>query len=164
MSADVRLDSVPDASCDQQSIARSSQEMLKEARGAIPIAARLNTAHMEPQIPNEDLLTTGKGMWYVAPMRPVMATNPPAIIYPSHTHSHDCHHERPGNDHGRRDHPCVNVKGVRDPECHKGPACPFSPGWFNWFKVIIDQLAGGSANVLRQDLLTSETNEEGTHH
>ena len=31
----------------------------------------------------------------MAPMRPVMATNTPAMEYPIQTHSHDCHHERP---------------------------------------------------------------------
>lgn len=59
------------------------------------IAALLNTGHREPHIPNEALLTTGKLIWYVAPMRPVKQINAAAIRYPNHTQSHDCHHERP---------------------------------------------------------------------
>lgn len=59
------------------------------------IAARLKTGHKEPHIPNDALVTTGKEMWYVAPMRPVKQTKQAAIVYPSQTQIHDCHHERP---------------------------------------------------------------------
>lgn len=59
------------------------------------IAARLNTGHREPQMPNEALVITGKEMWYVAPMRAVMQTKQPAMVYPIHTQSHDCHQDNP---------------------------------------------------------------------
>ena len=59
------------------------------------IAARLNTGHSEPQIPNDALLTTGKDIWYVAPMRPVKQMKQAAIEYPSQTQIQDCHHARP---------------------------------------------------------------------
>ncbi|KAL8783503.1 MAG: hypothetical protein Q9195_009373 [Heterodermia aff. obscurata] len=36
------------------------------------MAARLKTGHNEPQMPKDALLTTGKEIWYVAPIRPVM--------------------------------------------------------------------------------------------
>jgi hypothetical protein len=45
----------------------------------LPMAARLKTGHRDPHIPNEDLLMTGKPMWYVAPMRPVMQIKQPAM-------------------------------------------------------------------------------------
>lgn len=59
------------------------------------IAALLKTGHREPQIPKEARLTTGKPMWYVAPMRPVRQTKHAAIVYPIQTQSHDCHQDRP---------------------------------------------------------------------
>jgi len=59
------------------------------------IAARLKTGHSEPQMPKEALLTTGKLMWYVAPIRPVMQMKVPEMVYPIHTQSQDCHQERP---------------------------------------------------------------------
>ena len=59
------------------------------------IAARLNTGHKEPHIPNDALLMTGKEIWYVAPMRPVKQMKQAAMVYPSQTQIHDCHHERP---------------------------------------------------------------------
>ena len=43
------------------------------------IAARLKTGHSEPQMPKEALLTTGKLMWYVAPIRPVKQMKQAAI-------------------------------------------------------------------------------------
>jgi len=43
------------------------------------MAARLNTGHREPQMPNEALATTGKEIWYVAPIRPVMQMKVPEI-------------------------------------------------------------------------------------
>ena len=49
------------------------------------IAARLKTGHSEPQMPNEARPTTGKEMWYLAPMRPVKQTKQAAIEYPSCT-------------------------------------------------------------------------------
>lgn len=59
------------------------------------MAARLKTGHRAPHIPNDDLATTGKLIWYVAPIRPVKQMKHAAMAYPSHTQSHDCHHERP---------------------------------------------------------------------
>lgn len=59
------------------------------------MAALLKTGHKLPQIPNDDLFTTGKPMWYVAPIRPVAHTKHAAMAYPIHTQSHDCHHESP---------------------------------------------------------------------
>jgi hypothetical protein len=46
-------------------------------------------------MPKDALLTTGKLMWYVAPMRPVEQTNAAAIKYPIQTQIHDCHHDMP---------------------------------------------------------------------
>lgn len=59
------------------------------------MAARLKTGHREPQMPKEDLLTTGKEIWYVAPIRPVIQMKVPEMVYPIQTQSHDCHQERP---------------------------------------------------------------------
>ena len=59
------------------------------------MAALLKTGHNEPQIPKEARLTTGKLMWYVAPIRPVMQMKVADIVYPIQTQSHDCHQERP---------------------------------------------------------------------
>lgn len=44
------------------------------------IAARLNTGQSEPQMPNDARVTTGKLMWYVAPIRPVMQMNVPDMV------------------------------------------------------------------------------------
>lgn len=44
------------------------------------IAARLKTGHIEPHIPNDALLITGKLIWYVAPMRPVMQMKAPEKV------------------------------------------------------------------------------------
>lgn len=60
-----------------------------------PIAARLKTGQRQPQMPKEALFTTGNPTWYTAPMRPVKQTKKAAIEYPSQTHIHDCHHDRP---------------------------------------------------------------------
>jgi hypothetical protein len=43
------------------------------------IAARLNTGHRAPQTPNDERLTTGNEIWYVAPIRPVRQTKHAAI-------------------------------------------------------------------------------------
>lgn len=59
------------------------------------MAARLKTGQRAPQIPNEARVTTGKLIWYVAPILPVNTTKQAAMVYPSQTHSHDCHHESP---------------------------------------------------------------------
>lgn len=48
----------------------------------------LSTGQREPQIPNEALFTTGKLMWYIAPILPVKTTKNPAIEYPIQTQSH----------------------------------------------------------------------------
>jgi hypothetical protein len=45
-------------------------------------------------MPKDDLPTTGKAMWYFAPILPM---KPPAMAYPIHTQSHDCHQARPGS-------------------------------------------------------------------
>ncbi len=39
-----------------------------------------STGHREPQIPNDALLTTGKLIWYVAPILPVRTTKNAAIV------------------------------------------------------------------------------------
>ena len=59
------------------------------------IAARLNTGQRAPQIPKLARLTTGKEMWYVAPILPVRQTKEAAMVYPSQTQIHDSHQERP---------------------------------------------------------------------
>ena len=59
------------------------------------MAALLKTGHSAPQMPKEERETTGKLMWYIEPMRPVKQTKQPAIAYPNHTHSHDCHQDSP---------------------------------------------------------------------
>jgi hypothetical protein len=59
------------------------------------IAALLKTGHSEPQMPKEDRATTGKEIWYVAPIRPVKQMKTAAIEYPIHTQSHDCHQDKP---------------------------------------------------------------------
>ena len=76
-------------------LAPSQPTATKEEKRDEPMAARLKTGHKLPQIPNEDLLTTGKPMWYVAPMRPVEQMKQAEMAYPIQTHSHDCHHESP---------------------------------------------------------------------
>ena len=43
------------------------------------MAARLNTGHKLPQIPNDARLTTGNPMWYTAPIRPVRQMKHAAI-------------------------------------------------------------------------------------
>ena len=48
-------------------------------------------------MPKDDLPTTGKAMWYFAPILPVRTMKPPAMAYPIHTQSHDCHQARPGS-------------------------------------------------------------------
>lgn len=57
--------------------------------------ALLKTGHKLPQIPKLERATTGKPMWYVAPMRPVRQMKNPAMAYPIQTQSHACHHESP---------------------------------------------------------------------
>lgn len=43
------------------------------------IAARLKTGHRAPQTPKDARLTTGKEMWYIAPIRPVKQTKQAAM-------------------------------------------------------------------------------------
>lgn len=57
---------------------------------------RFKTGHRDPQMPNDALPTTGKAMWYFAPILPVKTMKPPAIAYPIQTQIHDCHQARPG--------------------------------------------------------------------
>lgn len=57
---------------------------------------RFKTGQRDPQIPKDALPTTGKAMWYFAPILPVRTMKPPAMAYPIHTQSHDCHQARPG--------------------------------------------------------------------
>lgn len=57
---------------------------------------RFKTGQSEPQIPKDALPTTGKEMWYLAPILPVMTMKAPAIEYPIQTQIHDCHQARPG--------------------------------------------------------------------
>jgi len=59
------------------------------------MADRLSTGQREPQMPKELLETTGKLMWYVAPIRPVRQIKHPAIEYPTQTQSQACHHAKP---------------------------------------------------------------------
>lgn len=59
------------------------------------IAALLKTGHNEPHMPNEARPTTGKLIWYVAPIRPVIQMKTADIVYPIQTHSQDCHHDSP---------------------------------------------------------------------
>lgn len=59
------------------------------------IAARFNTGHNEPHMPNELLATTGKEIWYVAPILPVRQIKQAAIEYPTQTVIQLCHHDKP---------------------------------------------------------------------
>ena len=59
------------------------------------MAARLKTGQSEPQIPNDARVRTGKLIWYVAPIRPVMQMKVPDMVYPIQTQSQDCHHDSP---------------------------------------------------------------------
>lgn len=106
------------------------------------IAALLNTGHREPHTPKEALLTTGKLMWYVAPMRPVKQMKTAAIRYPNHTQSHDCHHDRPPTImeddiiqvfYGTStlsiadiQWSAYNIERICDPEANKIPSTPLS--------------------------------------
>lgn len=91
----------------------------------------------------------------MAPMRPVMQMKQPAMEYPIHTQSHDCHQERPfaimedeiihvfWYDISRCW--CVSagcahdIEGVGNPETNKIPWAPLPSLRFDWFQIVIRQ-------------------------
>ena len=52
----------------------------------------------------------------------------------------------PPDDHGRRDHPRVDVERVSHPEGDKVPWAPLPTGWFDGFQIMVRQL-GAAATV-----------------
>lgn len=55
----------------------------------------LRTGQNEPQIPKDARAVTGNEIWYTAPIRPVRYTKQAAMKYPTQTHIHDCHQDKP---------------------------------------------------------------------
>jgi hypothetical protein len=75
------------------------------------MAARLKTGHKLPQMPNDALPTTGKPMWYMAPIRPEATTKHAAKKYPIQTHIQACHQDSP---------PTIMLPGLKHQHCAPG--------------------------------------------
>ena len=116
------------------------------------IAALLKTGQSEPQMPKDDRMTTGKLIWYVAPIRPVMQMKVPEMKYPIQTQSHDCHQDSPPmimeediihvfysplvDDVEEWPIETHNVEAVGDPEAHKIPGAPLTALRFDYHTTL----------------------------
>ena len=129
------------------------------------MAARLNTGHKEPQIPKGERATTGKPIWYVAPIRPVRQTKQAEIVYPIQTQIQDCHHERPYSviieleiihvlmlnesaGHSQPDLFHQNIMILTNPESNIIPRAPHPPPRLHGFQIHIREHQLGARQAL----------------
>ena len=46
---------------------------------------------------------------------------------------------QPSDNHGRRNHPSVDVEGISDPETDKVPGTPLTACGFDWFEIVVGE-------------------------